>query len=395
METKKQFDTKKFKTRTLFLDRSNGSVDGVFLTAIDVGFSGVKVFSQNFVGVFPSFAKRLDGELVGTPAPEDIIYKDLATGKKWLVGEAAQNDVAQDDTTISEKVISGRQRYDDPMFLVLVRTGLGLGFGKAEYGEPAGKPVYVQTGLPPKYMEDMKNDTHKLISAIAGHHRFTLQVGQAPERTFDFTVLKENVDVMPQPKGTLFSVAMNSMHRFIPESPEYFKKNVLVIDVGYVTLDIFPIRNSRAVEEQTIEDLSMKEVLKRTIEKIKEVYDTNISLVGFQKCLGDGYFKLYDKFSAKNQPFGELLEASNREVCDEALERIGGLFHLYEYPYIVVTGGAGAAWNGMIREKFKGLEGLTIINGNQNDERIAFLFANVGGYFMFLYNRVSAKEAKR
>ena len=59
METKKQFDTKKFKTRTLFLDRSNGSVDGVFLTAIDVGFSGVKVFSQNFVGVFPSFAKRL------------------------------------------------------------------------------------------------------------------------------------------------------------------------------------------------------------------------------------------------------------------------------------------------------------------------------------------------
>ena len=86
METKKQFDTKKFKTRTLFLDRSNGSVDGVFLTAIDVGFSGVKVFSQNFVGVFPSFAKRLDGELVGTPAPENIIYKDLATGKNgsWV-----------------------------------------------------------------------------------------------------------------------------------------------------------------------------------------------------------------------------------------------------------------------------------------------------------------------
>ena len=392
METKNQFDTKKFKTRTLFLDRGNGSVDGVFLTAIDVGSSGVKVFSQNFVGVFPSFAKRLDGELVGTPASENIIYKDLATGEKWLVGEAAQNDVSQDDTTISEKVISNRERYDDPMFLVLVRTGLGLGFGKAEYGEPAGKPVYVQTGLPPKYM---KSDTRKLVSAIAGHHRFTLQVGQAPERTFDFAVLKENVDVMPQPKGTLFSVAMNSMHRFIPESPGYFKKNVLVIDGGFVTLDIFPIRNSRAVEEQTIEDLSMQEVLKRTIRKLNEAYGTDISLVGFQKCLGDGYIKLHDKFSSKNQPFGELLDASNREVCDEALEKIGGLFQLYEYPYIVVTGGTGAAWNGMIREKFKGLEGLTIINGNQNDERLAFLFANVRGYFMFLYNRVSAKEAKK
>ena len=392
METKNQFDTKKFKTRTLFLDRGNGSVDGVFLTAIDVGFSGVKVFSQNFIGVFPSFAKRLDGELVGTPASENIIYKDLATGEKWLVGEAAQNDVSQDDTTISEKVISNRERYDDPMFLVLVRTGLGLGFGKAEYGEPAGKPVYVQTGLPPKYM---KSDTRKLVSAIAGHHRFTLQVGQAPERTFDFAVLKENVDVMPQPKGTLFSVAMNSMHRFIPESPGYFKKNVLVIDGGFVTLDIFPIRNSRAVEEQTIEDLSMQEVLKRTIRKLNEAYGTDISLVGFQKCLGDGYIKLHDKFRSKNQPFGELLDASNREVCDEALEKIGGLFQLYEYPYIVVTGGTGAAWNGMIREKFKGLEGLTIINGNQNDERLAFLFANVRGYFMFLYNRVSAKEAKR
>ncbi|MBQ1509210.1 MAG: ParM/StbA family protein [Erysipelotrichaceae bacterium] len=378
-------DTRKFKTKTEIINRSNGSIEGVFLVAVDYGYSGVKVFSQNCIGVFPNFAKRFDGELVGTPVPDRIVYKDLVTGERWLVGEAAQNDVSQDDTTISEKVISNRDRYDDPMFLVLVRTGLGIGFGRAEYNEPAGKPIYVQTGLPPKYM---KSDTRKLVSAIAGHHRFSLQVGQTPERVFDFTIRKENVEVMPQPKGTLFSVAKDSLHRFIREASAYFRKNVLVIDGGFVTLDVFPIRNGRVAGEQTIENLSMQEVLKRTIGKINEAYDTDISLVGFQKCLGDGYVKIHDKFSSKNQSFGELLEASNREVCDEALETIGGLFHLYEYPYIIVTGGTGAAWNGMIREKLKGIEGLTIINGNQNDERLAFLFANVRGYYMFLYDKI-------
>lgn len=390
MEVKNQIDTKRFKTRTMVLDRSNGAVDGVFLTAIDYGFSGVKVFSQNTVAVFPSFAKRFNGDLVGTPSPEHIVYRDLETGEQWLVGEAAQNDVSQDDTTISEEAVFGRARYDDPMFLVLVRTGLGIGLGRAEYGEPAGKPVHVQTGLPPKYL---KKDTPMLVSAIAGRHRFSLRVGQEAERSFDLTVQKENISVMEQPKGTLYSVAKDSRHRFTPESPNYFNKNVLVFDGGFGTLDIFPIRNNHVVGKQTFPEFSMREVLSRTISKIYDSYGADVSLVGFQKCLGDGYVKCHGKFSSRNQSFGELLDASSREVCDEALEKIGQIFPLYEYDYVIVTGGTGAAWNGMIREKLKEIEGLKIINGNQNDERLAFLFANVRGYFMFLYDK--AEKARK
>ena len=385
-ENNVRINTKKFKTRTMNISRSNGSIRGAFPIAIDCGFSGVKVFSQNTVAVFPSFAKRLTDELIGELPDTHIIYRDLDTGEEWLVGESAQNDVMQDDVTISDKAVSDRERYNEPMFRVLVRTGLGIGCRKNEYGDPAGKTIYVQTGLPVKYLQ---RDAPKLIPIIAGHHRFALRIGNRPETVFDMTIQKNNVYVMEQPKGTLYSIAKDNSHRFIKEAGDYFRKNLIIFDGGYGTLDIFSIRNNVVVGKETFPKFSMKEVLKRTIKKIYDTYETEVSLVGMQKCLGDGYIKCYDMFSSRNQDFAEILDAANREVCDEALEELGHNLPLYDYNYIVVTGGTGAAWNEMIREKLKGLDGLTVINGNQNDTSLPFLFANVRGYYMFLYDRVS------
>lgn len=383
-------DTKRFKTRTEIINRGNGSVKGVFLIAVDYGYSSVKVFSQNSVAIYPSFAKRFNGELVGTLSPSHIIYRDLETDEQWLVGEAAQSDVNQDDTTISEESVFGRARYDDPMFQVLVRTGLGIGCRKNDYGSPGGKPVYVQTGLPPKYM---KNDTPMLVSAIAGHHRFALRIGDRPEQVFDITIPRGNVSVMEQPKGTLYSVAKDNSHRFIRESRSYFNSNLIVFDAGFGTLDIFPIRNNHVVGKQTFPEFSMHEVLKETIDGIYDAYGADVSMIGMQKCLGDGFVKCHGKFSSTRKPFEDILDAANKKVCDAALEKLGQIYPLYEYDYIVVTGGTGAAWNQLIREKLKDVDGLTIINGNQNDSSLPFMFANVRGYYMFLYDVMLQKSS--
>ena len=377
-------NTKTYKTKTDIIARNNGSVKDAWLCAVDYGYSSVKIFSQNTIAVYPSYAKRFDGDIVGSPPPEHIVYRDLDTNERWLVGEAAQNDVRQDDATISEEAVFGRARYDDPMFLVLVRTGLGLGCRKNEYGNPLGKTVYVQSGLPPKYM---KMDTPKLTDVIAGRHRFALKVGSAPERMFDITVQRRNISIMEQPKGTLYSIAKDNSHRFVPESPDYFNKNLIVFDAGFGTLDIFPIRNNHVVDKQTFPEYSMREVLKQTIAGIYDAYGTDVSLIGLQKCLGDGYVKCHDKFSSKNKPFGDILEASSRKVCDDAMERLGQILPLYEYDYLVITGGTGAAWDDQIREKLKEIDGLKIVDGNQNDTDLPFMFANVRGYYMYLYDR--------
>ena len=385
-------DTKRFKTRTEIVNRSNGSVKGVFLVAVDYGYSSVKVFSQNTVAVYPSFARKFNGDTVGTLSPAHIIYRDLETGEQWLVGEAAHNDVRQDDATISEEAVFGRARYDDPMFQVLVRTGLGIGCRSNDFGSPDGKQIYVQTGLPPKYM---KKDTPLLMSAIAGRHRFALRIGNESEKIYDISVRRENVFVMEQPKGTLYSIAKDNAHRFTRESSDYFRKNLIVFDAGFGTLDIFPIMNNHVLDKQTFPEFSMREVLKETINGIYDAYGADVSLIGMQKCLGDGYVKCHGKFSSKNQPFDEILDAANKKVCDLALERLGQIFPLYEYDYIVITGGTGASWNELIRDKLKDIDGLTIINGNQNDTSLPFMFANVRGYYMFLYDFVSKKMSGR
>lgn len=377
--------TEKFKTRTIFQERANGSQKGVWLIAADFGYSSVKVFSQNCIASFPSFARPFSGEILGTVQDNHILYRDLDTGDAWLVGEAAQNEIVQDDMTVSGEALFGRTRYDDPMFKVLVRTGLGIGMTKNQYGDPAGRAVYVQTGLPSTYL---KQDSKLLSGIIAGHHHFSLKIGRRHEQAFDFTIEKQNIDVMDQPKGTLMSVCVDNSHHFIRDSKQYFSKNVLIFDAGFGTLDIFPIKNNHVSTKQTFPEYSMKEVFSRTISMIEEKYGTEVSIVGMQKCLGDGYVRVHEKFSSSNRLFGDMLEKASHDVCDEALEKLAVIYRLYEYDYLIVTGGTGAAWNAQIRDKLKGLSSLVIVDGNQNDTTLPFLFANARGYYNFLYMKV-------
>ena len=83
-----------------------------------------------------------------------------------------------------------------------------------------------------------------------------------------------------------------------------------------------------------------------------------------------------------------MLDEANREVCDEALERIGQIYSLYEYEYFIITGGTGAAWNELIRDKLSGIEGLKVVAGNQNDTSLPFTMANVRGYYMYMYKNI-------
>ena len=387
------FNTKQYKTKTFYRKRNNGSVKGASLSAIDVGYSSVKIFSENLAGVFPSYAVRSSKEAVWTPPDTHIVYRDIDSGEQWLVGEAAQDEVSQGDATVSEQAVFARTRYDDPMFLVLARTGIGIGMTEEEYERRNGKPLHLQTGLPPRYMEG--GDVKELKNALAGRHRFGLKVGSAPERIYDITVPRENIGVMEQPKGTLMSIAMDNSHRFVPGAKEYFSKNILIFDAGFETLDIYPIKNNHVGDKQTFTQFSMRQVFKETIDVIRDKYGEDVSLIGFQRCLGDGYVRCHGKFNSRNQEFGDILEAVSADVCDRAMEMLGQIYGLYEYDYLVITGGTGAAWNAMIREKLKGLETLTIVEGNQNDTSLPFMLANVRGYYMYLYEKVSRAVAKR
>lgn len=386
-------NTKKFRTRTEIVDRNNGRVSGKWLIACDNGYSGTKIFSPSTYATFPTYARRVDSsfQFVGKAPASAILYKD-SKGQMWVVGETAQNTMTSGDTLASESVLCGRERYYDPMFLVTLEVGLGLGMLGNEFGAPGSNEIYVQTGLPERYMDDEP----LLKEVFAGTHEFELKIGGGSWMKFSFHIKEENVFVMSQPKGTLFSTIINSNGTFRPDAEQYLSSSVIVFDPGFGTLDLFPILCGSVEIGETYTDLGMHRVLSETCKKIKETHGVSISVPSMQKNLETGTVIFSDRktLTSKEIPFVSLLAEACNEVLEEAIERLNNLFNLTDYKYLIVTGGTGEAWMHAIEEKFKDFKTLTIIKGNQNDE-LPLIYSNVRGYFYYRLAKMKNSVAGR
>lgn len=375
-------DTKDFRIKTKFYKRPNGTIGDLWICGIDIGYSSVKTFSPNSVNIFPSFAILDNSKEIGTPKDTFIKYKDLKTGDTWIVGDVAQSNIKQNDTSYTENSLYGRERYDDPMFLVLVNTAIGLSCMKNDYGDPAGKNIKIETGLPSMYLD---RDKDLLKQSFIGERRFSLKVGSGKEVVFNINLKENDIDVMEQPMGTLMSIAIDDNHKFVSKANNYFNKNVIIFDGGHGTLDTFVIKNNRVVDKQTFPEYSMKQVLKNTINKIRENLQIDVSPVAIQNSLETGSIMKYDRFSSKSIPINDILEKENNKVFEKAIEQIGRIYSLFEFDYFVITGGTGAAWSNKIKDKLKNIEGLEFIDGNTNDPTLPQDFSNARGYYMYLY----------
>lgn len=397
-------NTKDFRTKTYLMEKDNGKLDNVWEIALDIGYSSVKIMSPNIVASFPSYAKRIDDsfQYVGDAPKESILYKDLASGDMWVVGEVAQNLIASGDTSDSESSLYGRDRYANEIFRVIANTGLGLGYLSNKIASPSPSDIItVQTGLPDRYM----NDEDELKEALAGKYGFLLKIGDGEWQKFSFEISLNNIFVMSQPRGALFSVCIGKDRQFVPDAKKYLSSSVLIVDPGFGTLDVFPIISTNndtssssgvvAVGE-TYSDLGMKRILQETAKLIKENYNITVYIPAMQKNLETGTVRFVDKkkFISKDYNFDKYLAQASSKVCDEAINRIITSFNLGDFNYFILTGGTGAAWYEQIKDKFKQMSTLKIIKGNQNDD-LDFIFSNVRGYYLFRYNKLWKETIKK
>lgn len=389
-------DTKAFMTRTKYIDRKDKPPkEDVYLIAIDIGYSAVKVISENIAAMFPSYAILDNGMgTAGTLTNDYIRYQDLETGTKWFVGKMALNSLSDDDTSVSESSLYRRDRYNDPMFRVIAETGLGLACMRDKEGSYRQRKICLETGLPPRYITKGSYDCDAMVDILSGKHRFTLQIGQNEPMEFNLLISTDAIHIMPQPMGTLFSAAVNNDHRMLPIAKDLLNKNVMIFDGGFGTLDLYPIKAHVIQQSETYDNLGMKRVLEETADLIRERFRKDISVPAMQKYLETGNFRWYEakSYSTKEEPLGDILEECSRLICDEAIEKAFQVYHVYEYDYLIVTGGTGAAWFEQISEKLKNMETLKVISGAQNDA-LSSVFSNVRGYYMFRYsNLISRKE---
>ncbi|MBR5360757.1 MAG: ParM/StbA family protein [Lachnospiraceae bacterium] len=386
-------DTAKYRTKTE-LDkperiRNNGRIPGKWLEALDIGYSAVKLFSPNSICCFPSYARRIDEgfEFMGDAPASSIVYRNLDTDDMWLVGEMAQNIIMSGDTSDSEAALYGRDRYTNAMYRVIAEVSLGIGMRTNKIGGPEkDDEIVIQTGLPERYL----GDEYDLKDALSGHHHFALRIGSGDWLTYTFDVKPENIFVMSQPKGSLFSVCINKDGKWHHEAQKYLTSSVLVFDPGFGTLDLFPIVSGTVGEGATYTDLGMRRVLSETSKLIRENYNVEIPVPAMQKYLETGLVRHLNKKSleVKEYPFGNLLAESSKKVCSEAIDRIISSISLIDYQYMIVTGGTGAAWLAEINERFKNFTTLKILQSNQNDNNLPLIYSNVRGYYLYRFNKL-------
>ena len=391
--------TAQYRTKTIFMEADNKKVPGVWPVGLDIGYSGVKVFSGNAIVCFPSYASVSSVESrisIASDTDDDsrsIMYMD-EHGTIWDVGADAQDMISVSDTSAGSLAIYGRSRYYSPMFKVIMRVGIAAGIRTNRFGGPEGKALKIQTGLPPKYII---SDTADLLSVMAGHHVFKVKFGSGDWESFDFILSEQDISIMDQPEGTLFSIATDRDIRLTKNAARYFNANLLIVDPGFGTLDLFPMFKKKIDRDacQTYPELGMKQVLKDTANEILRRHNFEVSVPAMQKFLETGLVYKREGRRITKVPFDDILEACSRAVCDKTVDKI---FEVYgptlEFDYIVLTGGTGEAWFKMFQENeyLKDCGTVQVIPGNYGDESLPWLFSNVRGYFIFMVTRFAARR---
>lgn len=380
-----------FKTATIMMDADNLLPDGYWPMGIDYGFSSSVGYGPNLNFAFPSYAKEIKANfIIEANESEDIQYRD-ETGAVWAVGQYAQNMTKQSDVSDTMVTTCGRNRYNTPMFKVLVRTGLALAMKEKKERTLDGRTPMLVTGLPALYV---KEDSVKIKKAISGVHEFDIKIGNNAWEHYSFEILTENIIVIPQPISALFSSICKKDGTFIEDADKILTANTLILDGGHGTFDAALISLNQIEPEYmyTDEAYGMKIVLNKTIEKIHKKSGVYYPPQAFQKCLKDGYYTEFDEdtLASTPVPFDDLLEESSKEVCMAMLRRIKEIYNSFRnIDNIILAGGTCAAWEDYIRDFLKAKEDTMVISSNAN-ESLPMFFSIARGYYMYLLQKLRA-----
>ena len=384
-----------YKTRTMFTPMVNPSVDGMWQMGIDLGYSGNKIYAQNKVACFPFYGKRVRGEMMMTQSDDtDIWYQDGITKEIWAVGETAINMMTSSETNDNAVSMYSRNRYEDPMFLVMLRVSLGIGLMGNTFGSSLGKELFIRTGLPADYMQD----EDVLRDVFCQHHVFALKVGNTSRwETFDIELDEEHVSVISQPKGTLLSTMLEDDGEYASDGAKIQKERTLILDGGFNTIDLIRMANGFLDDQPvTFNDMGMKQVFLETSASIEKQYREHIEVPYMQYILKTGKAVGYDRKTRSSYDIdvSKILSENSKKICLQVIDKLRTMYNeLKDVDNLVVTGGTGEAWWDIIKEELSGLHSLNVIPGNKNSS-FPFTFSNVRGYYLSQYRQLK-KKAKR
>lgn len=376
-------ETKKYRTRQeeRRLTYPKGKK---YIVALDIGYSGTKIFTENGYICFPSYAKKLEHGMMSIADDKDILYRDESG--VYMVGYNAQNMTDDMSTNDTDGELFSRKRYADKRFKIISNVALAL----ATRNKNDNREIIVETGLPSSYM----NDSDALKKAICKPAEFDIKKGSGEWEHYKFDIKENQIDVIPQPSGALYSVMTKNDGQFVDNVKEIIAGNTLVMDIGFGTFDFYGIKNRMIECRDSSDEIGMRKVLENTSKKILDDTGEEIRVATMQKKLEDGCFEAVNEedLTSDTKSIAPYLEKSTDEVFEEAMNKAKSVTNSFRgYNNLIISGGTGEAWYDKIKGRLKGMKTLKIIPANINDQ-YPLIYSVVRGYYLYCYRVMGMKK---
>jgi len=123
----------------------------------------------------------------------------------------------------------------------------------------------------------------------------SLDIGHSGVKGFCPNLESDNIRVMAQPLGSFFSASVDIAGRDLAIAKDYPKANLMVLDPGFGTFDVYNIRQGMVMSAETFDELGMKEIFRRTANDILEAHGQEISIPAMQNLLEKGKISVMDR----------------------------------------------------------------------------------------------------
>ncbi|OZB98167.1 ParM/StbA family protein [Paenibacillus sp. XY044] len=261
------------------------------LCVFDLGFSWSKGKKKNKLYLQPSIYGEGKPIFEGSIKQDDFIFnEDLFVGKLALRHSDIKYFSLNDNKT--EAMTSD----------VLMKTGLGYLNGN--------NPFNLVTGLPVKFYFSQKDHMKDMIERLGTSEKYEVKKGNGKPH-----IIKLNIDkykIVPQGYGIAMDFLLTSDGRI--KNSGIAKKKILVIDLGFYTLNLLGLDKMEIMKESTSIILGVEKAYRLLQTYLQKVVGKSPSIYEMDACVIEGKYEGYDIRPLIQKAFKPLSKQIQNEV---------------------------------------------------------------------------------